>query len=409
MKLYTEKATLVMSASNFHQFCRASAIVVFTLWLVVYYWASRSTSTPKRSRGRSGLVQKKSFTLDRAERVSRARIAIAGGNFRDVCGRHGELVKYVTEKEDFPICVHLPQDMISDRVRKHGFWDDCEDLVWFIWNEFQGGPRNRSAGITSLNIIDVGANIGCCSIRLALLGHKVLSFEPVEANYELFERSVQLNNISSLVTIVKAGASDVHEQRNAIIEAGNAGNSLVLIRREDGQETTGTVEALVRSIPNSTFSRAPIDLELLEPHVLRLGRVDLLKLDCQGCEPAALRGAGRAALDAGRVRNVVAEFSPAHLRAAGEDPAGLLEALSARGFGITTLVTGTRVLPASFGAFAARSGDAPLILHARHAAAITHAPAAAVAALAAAAAAGAGCFLAGWWVWRVRATTSKAD
>ncbi len=264
-------------------------------------------------------------------------------------------------------------------------------------------------GKTSLNIIDVGANIGCCSIRLAMLGHKILSFEPVEANYALFERSVQLNNVSALVTIIKAGASDVHEPGTAIVEAGNAGNSLVLNQREDDPVRTGTVEALVRSIPNSSFSRTPVVLQQLAPHVARLGRVDLLKLDCQGCEPAALRGAGRAALDAGRVRHVVAEFSPVHLRAAGEDPAGLLEALSARGFALSTLVAGSRVPPARFRALAARTGDAPLMLHARHSAANapTNSPVMAVTALAAAAAVA--CVARIWCTWWGRAATTKAD
>jgi FkbM family methyltransferase len=262
---------------------------------------------------------------------------------------------------------------------------------------------------TSLNIIDVGANIGCCSIRLAMLGHKVLSFEPVEANYELFERSVQLNNVSELVTIIKAGASDINEKGTAIIEAGNAGNSLVLNHREYARENTEAVEALVRSIPNSTFSRTPVALQQLEPHLARLGRVHLLKLDCQGCEPAALRGAGRSALDAGQVRNVVMEFSPGHLRAAGEDPVGLLEGLAARGFGLATLVMGTHIPPARFRSFAARSAHDSLLLHARHATAgAPHTPLAPAAAGAAAAAAAA-CLLAAWWGWRGRPATRKTD
>ena len=321
----------------------------------------------------AGLSQKKSHLLDRGDQLRKALSHFQ--NMRMECGVEGELAVYRAANGYFPICIHSKVDMISDRIRQYGVWDDCEDLVWFLWNEFEGGPGgggyHRERG--KLSIMDVGANIGSCSIRLALLGHTVLSFEPDESNYKLFERSIQLNNLSDSLLIFKAGASDIRGEGSLVVEKGNAGNAVIVPQQSTDNELS-RIKELVRSVENSTFSYPyPVSLVRLEPYIRDLGRVHLLKLDCQGCELAALRGAD-ASLAAGRVRSVVVEFSPAHLRAAGEDPAGLLEALAAHGFTVSTLVMGTHVPPQEFRDFAGRRNSAPIMLHGRHASIVAGVP-----------------------------------
>jgi FkbM family methyltransferase len=331
---------------------------------VLYFHDLYASNKVNSSRTYAGLSQKKSHLINRGEKLRNARLDFL--NISTYCGVEGELAIYLTETGYFPICVHSKEDMISTRIRQYGLWDDCEDLVSFIWNEFEGGP-GRNTAKQRLNIIDVGANIGSCSIRLALLGHRLLSFEPIDGNYKLFEKSIRLNNLSESLQLIKAGASDFDGEASSVIEKGNAGNAIVLSAQSSDREV-GRIEEMVRSLTNSTFSRPhAVSLVQLDSYIRDLDYVHLLKLDCQGCEPAALRGAD-VSLRAGRVRSIVAEFSPPHLHAAGEDPAGLLEALAARGFAVSTLVLGTRVAPARFRDFAARRHAAPILLHARHAA-----------------------------------------
>ena len=206
----------------------------------------------------AGLSQKKSQLLNRSDaiRLAREEYTLNHQASKFVCGPEGHIEMYVTESGHFPICVHSKEDLISDRIRQYGVWDDCEELVWFVWNEFQGGPGRGPVKQSRLNIIDVGANIGSCSIRLALLGHRVFSFEPVDTNYLLFERSVQLNNLSNSLTLIKAGASDHDGEATVVIEEGNRGNAVLLNQSRLCSKAIREIEVLVRSVPNSSFACA---------------------------------------------------------------------------------------------------------------------------------------------------------
>lgn len=153
------------------------------------------------------------------------------------CGPDGEAVLYSEADRPFWTCVHAGagHDVISDRIRGRGQWDDCEDQVWLIWSMLSdAAPRQPGAKTAPtphqqvLVIVDVGANIGACSLRLAHLGHSLVSLEPLAQNFRLLTASIALNNLSASVRAFNAGASDVaSDSAAAHSESGNLGNTVV--------------------------------------------------------------------------------------------------------------------------------------------------------------------------------------
>ncbi len=59
------------------------------------------------------------------------------------CGAGGEMAAYTQAEKQFHMCVHAHRDVISDRIRSRGMWDDCEDIVWLVWTHF--GAHNSAA------------------------------------------------------------------------------------------------------------------------------------------------------------------------------------------------------------------------------------------------------------------------
>lgn len=115
-------------------------------------------------------------------------------------------------------------------------------------------------------VFDVGANIGTISIPAAILGAKVHAFELLADNVRHLPRSAERNGLTSMVVVLGA-VSD----RNDPVGVG-------------GTSAWGTV---VETAP--LFSATLI----LDDYFRARGlpRVDLMKIDVEGSELAALRGA----------------------------------------------------------------------------------------------------------------------
>lgn len=131
-------------------------------------------------------------------------------------------------------------------------------------------------------VMDVGGNIGAVASYLALrvgpTGH-VITFEPDPANLEILRRNLELNGATN-VTVVEQGA---WEEVGALEfrAGGNYTSSFVptdYIEREPGRYTS------VR-VPVTTIDAVAAQLNL--------ARLDLVKMDIEGSEGPALRGARR--------------------------------------------------------------------------------------------------------------------
>ena len=143
-------------------------------------------------------------------------------------------------------------------------------------------------------VLDVGAHIGLYTLEAARAtgpSGQVHAFEPSSTNHGVLVENVAANGYSNVV-VHRAAVSDAAGEGRLSLSPDNTGDhSLVRAGGEGETVTTLTVDALVA------------------------GRVDVIKMDIQGGEPAALRGARRT-LDANQVV-LFAEVSPDHLREQG--------------------------------------------------------------------------------------------
>ncbi|HSX33079.1 MAG TPA: FkbM family methyltransferase [Candidatus Saccharimonadales bacterium] len=131
---------------------------------------------------------------------------------------------------------------------------------------------------SSKTILDVGANIGLYSLVGATYGKKttkIYAFEPVPENIQYFKRSLQLNDIRpTAITLVESavGAKEGKLKLNL---------SPITI----GTHTAGTMVGpgvKTISVPMTTIDA------FVQKHKLS---VDILKIDIEGYEGFALRGA----------------------------------------------------------------------------------------------------------------------
>lgn len=163
-------------------------------------------------------------------------------------------------------------------------------------------------------VLDIGANIGYYTIQFAdLVGPtgKVIAFEPDPINFGLLKRSVEANGFTN-VELVNAAVSD---------RSGSC--SLHLSPRNPGDHRIGftgarkSVEVTVTSLDEFFKGRNP--------------RVDLIKMDIQGSELHAVRGA-RGVIAANDFVKLTCEFWPGGLRQSGSSPRDFLLELRDMGF-----------------------------------------------------------------------------
>jgi FkbM family methyltransferase len=128
-------------------------------------------------------------------------------------------------------------------------------------------------------MIDAGANQGEFTSFAAkrLTGGKVIAYEPVTAWFESLAENVRLNSFRNVI-LRKTGLSDSHGMSPVYSTPSDSAN-----------EGTGSLFATqVTDRPIETIEVTTLDKEVSD---LGLSRVDLIKLDIEGAEWPALRGA----------------------------------------------------------------------------------------------------------------------
>ncbi len=99
------------------------------------------------------------------------------------CGPGGEMCAYTEASDTFYMCVHAHKDVISDRIRDRGMWDDCEDIVWLVWSHFgkrlspsekrKKKPRHES---WASHMAVAGSDVVAGNLEADMaIGHSVLS------------------------------------------------------------------------------------------------------------------------------------------------------------------------------------------------------------------------------------------
>ncbi|KAJ7956694.1 Methyltransferase FkbM [Quillaja saponaria] len=130
-------------------------------------------------------------------------------------------------------------------------------------------------------VVDVGANVGMASFAAAVMGFRVLAFEPVFENLQRICDGIYFNRAGELVTVFEAAASD------------RLGNITVhkLVGRLDNSAVSATgAKMAFKSNEEIAIEIKSIPLDELIPET---EPVLLLKIDVQGWEYHVLKGASK--------------------------------------------------------------------------------------------------------------------
>jgi FkbM family methyltransferase len=171
-----------------------------------------------------------------------------------------------------------------------------------------------------MTVLDIGANIGFYTVLFAKWcapGGRVIAFEPDKDNLLFLRKNVEENALAN-VTVLASAVSDVVGSATLFQHPTNKGD-----HRLYAVEGARTEEVQVETVDRA-LARLGID------------RVDIVKIDIQGLEMKALRGM-KETISRSAGLKILTEFFPEGLRAAGDDPARMINQLKAWGFEIANL------------------------------------------------------------------------
>ena len=204
----------------------------------------------------------------------------------------------------------------SDVAGRHLFKYGRYEVEWmrFLleWLPSRSGGDERAA------VLDVGANLGFYSVlahRTAGPAVTIHAFEPDPDNFALLRHNVAHNADERIRTIRSAVSDEVGSRTLYRYPAKNLGkHSFTPFGDEDGEQV---------EVPTTTLDRWWQERNPAAERVL------LLKIDVEGHEPAALRGAPEVLA---RTDAVLIEFHPGLARRCGTPEGAALQLLASAGF-----------------------------------------------------------------------------
>jgi len=167
--------------------------------------------------------------------------------------------------------------------------------------------------------IDIGANFGyytCLMSRFCPSG-RVIAVEADEHVYELARDNIFINGFEHIAQAIHGAASD-------------SGEWLTLYRRLSRSANTSLAKmsddfvAQMGELPSQPFEVKGIRIDDLLPRLNH--HVDFIKIDVEGAEPLAFRGA-RETIERNPRLTIVMEWSPHQISGAGFDPGEFLSEL----------------------------------------------------------------------------------
>ncbi len=157
-------------------------------------------------------------------------------------------------------------------------------MQWYVYWDFKEKQRDRLYSLVQPGdvVLDVGTNIGETLLHFGKLvgdGGFVFGFEPDDENYRNVRRNMSINDSGSL-KVFKLGISDKKEKvKLYCVDPNNLGMNRILNEKEAEQFQNFT-----------TIETDTLDNVITENNI---ERVDVVKIDIEGYEMHALRGASR--------------------------------------------------------------------------------------------------------------------
>ena len=258
-----------------------------------------SADTPLRQR-----LDRIQFQLDVLERMS-----------------HGGRATYVGNDRILTKCV------IGEAVI--GFLVEADDMLLSPWLILTGQYETAITNFFLNNLtpnsrcVDVGANFGFFTCLMARFSHqgKVIGIEPNLHVYELLRDNIYVNGLQEWTTAKHAAISDTAGTLRLYPRLKRSGNTSISNVSEAFLDALGEPRG-------EPFQVTSLRVDDLLPEFDN--RIDFIKIDVEGAEPLAMRGA-RQAISANPQLNIVMEWSPGQIRAAGFNIAEFVDDLRCMG------------------------------------------------------------------------------
>lgn len=226
--------------------------------------------------------------------------------------------------EAFSLVVYRKRDIVSQSLTNERQWEG--PMTDFTVNSILKTAEKRKMPLSELLFLDIGANIGWFSFRMASLGVTVHAFEPMHANQQLIKASFGQNTqeLVSRINLHETALSSTTGGFCVIYSDGmNVGDGILKCGLDDPKSFVPPIGYAVRgSVP----------VQKLDDFNLDTTRI-AVKMDVEGHEGMILAGARKTLLEA-RIPLIVTEFSAPWIRATGIDPSKVLENLYNAGYRI---------------------------------------------------------------------------
>lgn len=202
---------------------------------------------------------------------------------------------------DFRLRVHAERDIhVSRQLSQNGIWEPFETELL---------RRSLSPGA---RFLDVGANLGYFTVLAAAwVGEsgRVYAFEPEPRNAALLNHNIVLNGVEDRVTVCEAALSDHSGSARLYLHPDNLGDHQLQVSAD----------------------RESVEVELFPGADWFAGRereLDVIKIDVQGAEHAAVNGLLPLLIASGRGLRLLLELTPRSLREAGSSGEALVDTLA---------------------------------------------------------------------------------
>jgi len=154
-------------------------------------------------------------------------------------------------------------------------------MQWYVYWDFKAKDRDRLYSLVKKGdiIFDVGTNIGETLLNFAkLTGEKgyVYGFEPDEENYRNVQKNISLNNFKNIHVFNNAVSDKKETVKLSVVEPHNRGMNRILEPGSDEGYQYSIIEAITLD-------------DLVAEN--KIERIDLVKIDIEGYEMHALKGA----------------------------------------------------------------------------------------------------------------------
>ncbi len=196
----------------------------------------------------------------------------------------------------------------EDQIVSHGI------VTWRSWEKFESELFEKTIKRGDI-VLDIGAHIGYYTLIAAKKvgpSGKVFAFEPNERNFGLLKKNVETNNLTNVV-LFKNAVSEKKGILKLFISSSNSGDHRIYSNNEARDEievTTLSLDDVFKKINKS---------------------VDVIKMDIQGAELKALRGAALLLKSSSSLK-IFTEFWPRGFFEAGDNPKDYLNLLDQYGF-----------------------------------------------------------------------------